>query len=220
MCENQISVYALDCSVFSDAALFSECYALLPALRQRKIDAMRREADRRLSLGAGVLLHRLLPAGAEERIAVGAQGKPYLPGSDVKFNLSHAGDYAVCAIGQAEIGCDIEQARGYNLRVARRFFGASETALLEAAPPGERERLFFRLWTLKESYLKATGDGLARPLNEACFAFPEGRARYLGTDPFFFKEYSAPPQYYCAVCSTAPALFEDEIKYIDPLKGT
>ena len=214
--QHEIRLYALHCAVLSDAALFRACYARMPAYRQRKIDSMKRESDRLLSLGAGLLLEIALPAGASEKIAFGAREKPYLPDSGVHFNLSHAGEYAICAVGDTPLGCDIERLRNYNMRVARRFFCEEEAALLEAADPEERELLFFRLWTLKESYLKATGDGLGRPLSEARFEPDRNEVKYFGKEPYVFREYAVAPQYCCAVCATAPARFCGEIIYYDP----
>ena len=125
----------------------------------------------------------------------------------MEFNLSHAGDYAVCAVGGAALGCDIEQIRKYNMSVARRFFCERETRLLEAAvTPEAQEDLFFRLWTLKESYLKAVGSGLSQPLSSFCVSFDTGRPALSGyEDVWQLREFSVAEGYRCAVCAPAAA---------------
>jgi 4'-phosphopantetheinyl transferase len=39
------------------------------------------------------------------------------------------------------------------------------------APPGEQANIFFRLWPLKGAFIKATGEGLSRPLDSFFFSF-------------------------------------------------
>ena len=98
----------------------------------------------------------------------GKEGKPYFRDLPFYFNLSHSGDYVLCAVSSAEIGTDIQQHCGKNVeRLARRFFTEREAAALEQA--GEeretRERLFYRLWARKEAYGKLTGKGIAAALS-------------------------------------------------------
>lgn len=97
-------------------------------------------------------------------------GKPYLKDyPSLQFNLSHSGDYAVCAITQnAPLGIDIEccsdplsPARNF-LSIAKRFFAPDEyKKILEAK---NRESYFLTLWTRKEAYLKLLGKGLSHGL--------------------------------------------------------
>ena len=76
------------------------------------------------------------------------------------FNLSHAGDYAAAVFDEGEVGIDVEQARRVNVNVMRRQFTAEENAYLLSEPDA-----FLRLWTRKESYCKAVGEGLHLPLS-------------------------------------------------------
>ncbi|MFQ3632504.1 4'-phosphopantetheinyl transferase family protein [Roseiflexus sp.] len=103
------------------------------------------------------------------RIRTLAYGKPAIDGDTaIRFNLSHSGDLALCAIaGGREIGVDVEQIRP-DLdwdRLARCFFSADEVAALEALEPKHRLEGFLRCWTRKEAYLKARGEGLALSLD-------------------------------------------------------
>lgn len=104
-----------------------------------------------------------------------AEGKPYLVNSPLYFNLSHSGNFAALAVSAAgEIGIDIETIRPRNfLAIAERYYHADELKQLLATPETEREPLFFKLWTLKEAFFKATGGGISSGLDKACFQITE-----------------------------------------------
>ena len=96
----------------------------------------------------------------------GEHGKPELPRSGVSFNLSHSGHVALPAVtsGDLRLGVDVEErvAQRAHDRLARRFFSTQEADSYATLPEGERADAFYRLWTRKEAYLKATGEGLSR----------------------------------------------------------
>jgi len=89
--------------------------------------------------------------------------------SGVTFNVSHSGGIALLAFTRRrDIGVDVEQVRSdFDLEaIARRFFSADEQKQLAAVPAEEKPEAFFRCWTRKEAYIKATGDGLSLPLSQ------------------------------------------------------
>ena len=102
----------------------------------------------------------------------GAHGKPALiaePNSsaDLRFNLSHSGDYCLCAVALGrEVGVDVEVVRSdvACLDLAERFFTRREYDDLRQAPEENRHARFFSHWTCKEAYLKARGMGIASGL--------------------------------------------------------
>ncbi|MBI5283028.1 MAG: 4'-phosphopantetheinyl transferase superfamily protein [Candidatus Solibacter usitatus] len=91
-------------------------------------------------------------------------GKPFLPGSTVSFNLSHSGPLAAVALASGlEVGVDVEAPRrlhGDALSLAARFYHPEECRMLTAVPGRGREAAFLRLWTARESLVKALGAGL------------------------------------------------------------
>ena len=77
--------------------------------------------------------------------------------------------YAVCAVSKQPVGIDIERIGAYQPNVARRVCSDAEQKLLEQCE--DPARLFYRLWTLKESYVKLTGTGISVPLSQITFSF-------------------------------------------------
>ena len=213
---DEIRLYALDCAPFADPALFQAYFDRLPMWRRQKTERIKPPGEKRLSLGAGVFLLSLFPEKDLSRIRFGENGKPYFEESGVSFNLSHAGQYAVCAVGRGALGCDIERMRPYSERVAERFFHPYETGLLASEPdPERRQALFFRLWTLKESVLKASGKGLTQPLNSFYITFENGAPAAGGLSfGAALKEYTAPSGYVLAACAPAGSGFAPGVQYL------
>ncbi len=134
--------------------------------RKQKIEKCLQEKGRRQNLGAAILLEQVLKqyGRSTEEIVRGENGKPEIEG--FYFNLSHAKDYVICAVGDSPIGCDIEAVKDAPLRIAERYFSESEKEQLNRATTiEEKSDVFYRMWTIKESYLKMTGEGLRVPLN-------------------------------------------------------
>ena len=86
-------------------------------------------------------------------------------GEPLSFNLSHSGDWAVCAVSSDRaIGVDVERVRPLNDadRIAKRICSAREQSALEACPEDARHAMLFAYWTCKEAFAKARGEGLGR----------------------------------------------------------
>jgi 4'-phosphopantetheinyl transferase len=96
--------------------------------------------------------------------AKGEHGKPYLPGSRLRFNMSDSGTVALYAVTlDTEVGVDVERIREMDAAasIAARFLPAAEAEAVRADPMS-----FFRVWTRREAYLKCIGVGL-RKIGEA-----------------------------------------------------
>ncbi|MCC4788699.1 4'-phosphopantetheinyl transferase superfamily protein [Vibrio splendidus] len=117
------------------------------------------------------------------RFEYGEKGKPSLIEKQqietgLNFNISHSKEHLLIAVCQREgkpvqLGVDIEHARSStNIdSIMKHYFSDKELAdLLELSKEEQRER-FFDLWALKESYIKATGKGLATSLRSFSFKF-------------------------------------------------
>lgn len=113
-------------------------------------------------------------APSDWRFDKGEKDKPELvnPPLPLRFNLSHTKDLIICAVTLTDdIGCDVENTTRTNqvLSIAERFFSSSETQALFSLPKEQQRQRFFDYWTLKESYIKAWGLGLAIPLKDFSF---------------------------------------------------
>lgn len=142
--------------------------------------------------------HRLLreclrPYGIDysesTKIIKGELGKPSLADyPDVHYNITHADGIAAAVSCKKECGIDAERVRKYRPNVIKRAFSEGEKTLIENTPEEERDLLFFRLWTLKESYVKAIGIGVSYPMNTAEFSF-DGDEIITNIEGYSFKQY-------------------------------
>ena len=122
--------------------------------------AMRGEGARLRCLGAGWLLHRVF--GARE-YRCNEWGRPEFVGEGPFFSLSHSGTKVMLLVSDFPCGCDIEE-RIPNRpleRIAERFFHPAEFEDFQRL--GASPDLFYRLWTLGESYMKGVGKGFGLP---------------------------------------------------------
>jgi len=130
----------------------------------------------------GILASYLHIPPAEIPITTGPFGKPVVPGSQLRFNVSHSSGLFVCivAVGK-EVGIDIERVRKMPdmEQIARRFFAPLELESWNQMPEKERTVAFFRCWTRKEAFLKATGEGLSRSLETFAVSLGNGRGNCL-----------------------------------------
>lgn len=134
-----------------------------------------------------VLGERLGVPPASLRFVENAHGRPLVPPpATLKFNITHTeGWVGVLVSAEHEVGCDVEAlARAPTLlRLAPTVFAEAELAGLRALPEGLRPERAVRLWTLKESYIKARGKGLALSLQGFAFHFDEAGAVQLEVSP-------------------------------------
>jgi 4'-phosphopantetheinyl transferase len=148
--------------------------------------------------------------------------KPYLKNQDnIYFNISHSGDWVVCALSLKEVGVDVEKIRKINFNIARRFFSDVEVKHLFELPEKHQINYFFDLWTLKESYLKALGTGLTKPLGSFT-VISDSRGVALFEDKqqveVFLKKFNIDNEHKLSVCSYEDIFCEDmEHLFIDDL---
>ncbi len=134
----------------------------VPDWRKRHIMKYKNPIDRKMSLGAWRLMENVLQKKgfSPDNVTLGASGKLLCYGAH--FNLSHSGGMIVCAFGGAPVGCDIEKAESAPFEIMERVFLQSERDYIDGACNGEDKiRRFFKIWTMKESYIKMTGEGLS-----------------------------------------------------------
>lgn len=158
----------------SEARRLAELERLLnDGERERALSFRNRQARERFVVGRGMLREVLAgylcrdPRGLQ--FATGEHGKPFLLGESLCFNLSHSGDCWLLAVSDmAAIGVDVENIRPRSgmQAIARRCFSENEYGYWLSLPELKREQAFFRLWTLKEAFVKAVGRGIALGLEQ------------------------------------------------------
>lgn len=109
--------------------------------------------------------------GSGKMIEKGRYGKPYLKGMEqCHYNISNTDGMVVCAVSDICVGVDVERRKPFRKGILRKCASNLETEyILETEEKKQQEERFFQLWTLKESYIKMTGEGMRIPLQEVAF---------------------------------------------------
>lgn len=163
--------------------LFAAYESLLTEDERVRHQRLRFERDKRQFLATRALVRTVLscyePAvsPSEWRFAIGERGKPSISepasASGWHFNLSNTRGLVVCAVSgvHSRLGVDVERLDRSNdlLALADRYFSPMEVSELRTLSSSEQPSRFFDYWTLKESYIKAHGLGLAIPLDSFSF---------------------------------------------------
>lgn len=145
-----------------------------PLVRQRYIEVRGRL---RMLLGEAVL-----QAPDQLRIARTDRGKPYLPDHpECVFNISHTTNQLAIAIASdCQLGVDIEryQPRSNLAALVKKCFAEEEAAYWHNLPEDQKTPEFYRFWTKKEAFVKATGRGIALGLKQ-CVVNPQQADSFL-----------------------------------------
>lgn len=180
---------------------------IISEYRIKKAIKYKSEKDRKLSILSSLLLDKALQkyglCEQNMQYSTNEYGKPYfINAKELHFSISHSGDYAMVVLSDKEIGCDIQQIKDINMGIADRFFTADEREYVKST--GD----FFRIWTYKESFIKAVGKGLAIPLNSFTIKGLETDKPYCEYEGkiYRFKEFDNINGYCIAVCEEEKGL--------------
>ena len=153
------------------------CKELLNAVERKRAERFYfTKHQRRFAVARGTLrrilsLYLEIPAGDIE-FDYSDHGKPSISEQQnpkhVSFNLSHSGEWILLGVTQHDaLGVDIEQRSDRcTLDIAKRFFAPAEVEQLCELPPNQQQGEFFHIWTQKEAFIKAVGEGLSYPLDK------------------------------------------------------
>lgn len=197
-------IFVTTTDALADEKMYEKAYSLVPEYRRNKADKMKMRENKLQTVTAGLLLNYAVGIWNKKirekdykyedihyervdtisviqannqcfdyEIAYNSQGKPYfLTHREIFFNISHSSNYVVCVVGNRPVGIDIEGGRKGRQNLAKRFFDASEAEWIEGQDSDER---FFRIWTLKEAYGKATGQGVLDILSKIVYKLEKGK---------------------------------------------
>lgn len=214
-----VAVYITDVRQWDEDSLYHKELALLPKKRQQHVEGYKHMPDKRRSLAGSILLCKAFkehyPTVDMNRLefAKGADGKPYIKEyPEFHFNISHSGNYTVCAVSNTEIGIDIQQLREVKTDIAARFFSNEERAGIEAfsqgkeQPEAAKKQMLFRFWAAKEAYVKLTGKGM-KELQSFTVDLETGHISYRNENEavaVWLKEYDIGSDYVLTVCAKEP----------------
>lgn len=217
-----IEVYAIKNSDHIRDKTFQALFQTLSPERQDYVSKFRRASDYQRSVLGDAMVHRTL----REKLGQGrtnielvrnAYGKPFLKDHEgLHFNVSHSGQWIVCAVGREPVGIDVEKMEAVDMDIAKRFFHKTEFNALINRDASARVSHFFDLWTLKESYIKAVGKGLHLPLDSFALELLGGEwAPVVGEsgETYYFRQYAIEEGYKLSVCSLSRH-FPERIQYV------
>lgn len=122
----------------------------------------------------------------------------------LSFNWSHSGNWIVFSMDCEPVGIDVEKIREIDVvNIAKRFFDRQEFEQIDKLKHKRRLSHFFRLWTLKESYIKWKGTGLNTSLNSFRFIYNEiGEFKFTNDhgDNCFFRIIHLDEDHYATIC--------------------
>lgn len=180
--------------------------------RIQKIKACKKQEKKEECTLSGLLLDFVLKQhGMTEKEAVfteNADGKRLLETGDI--NLSHSGNYVVCAYDNAPVGVDIQKIVRDKSGIAKRFFSEEEAKWIQMQE--DMALAFTRMWTWKESYAKQKGSGIFKTKSEF-YMTPDGeiceRNAKNAKEQIYFKEILLDG--YCLTICTAKKPYLGEI---------
>jgi|GEM_PF-354923 len=180
---NNIHLWFAKDKTITNANLLNQYYSLLSEAEQKRYQNFIVDKHRHQYLITRALLRTTLSkyhtdvAPHQWRFNQNPYGKPFqtnISHPPLYFNLSHTEGMIVLAIAQHEhIGVDIECIKpdALSVNVAKKYFSKTEVNHFTQLPKSQQTARFFDLWTLKEAYIKACGQGLLIPLDEFSFTF-------------------------------------------------
>lgn len=122
------------------------------------------------------------------------------------FNISHSGDFVVCAIDDENVGIDIEKENYIKFaNIAKDYFTISEFNYIVKQDLDDKLSKFYEIWTLKESYIKCCGQDLSIPLKSFSINIDEyGNIKVTINNKHkghIFKTFKIDSDYKIAICS-------------------
>ncbi len=203
-----ITTYIMKTDFLSDDETFNRYYYNMSIKRREKTDRYKFMASRIESVGAGILVDEFLKSyGLREKNMTYLQndfGKPYFKEfHNIHFSISHTKGYVMCSFGDVNVGADIQVQSKDVVGLAKRFFTESECEyIFSKADRQLQKEAFYRVWVLKESFIKTIGRGMSVKLDSFSVIGENGVEIIQSYDDnkYYVKEYLL-DGYSIAVCS-------------------
>lgn len=185
-----------------------------------KIQKLNHKEDKIRTLIGEVLIRNIIKenlAISNEDIVfeINRYGKPFLRDNpNFNFNISHSGNYVVCAIDHKPIGIDIEKIISIEYKsISKNFFTSKELNFIMEENLNNQLNKFYEIWTLKESYVKACGQGLYMSLKAFSMEYEDnGDIKVIINNKYDecrIKSFNLESSYKMAVCSFSKIITKD-----------
>ncbi|SUY47142.1 phosphopantetheinyl transferase [Clostridium putrefaciens] len=194
--------------------------------RRRKTKKYARRIDQRRCIVGEILLRYILwkhygITSKEIVFQYNEYGKPLLiKPKGIHFNISHSGEWVLCGVSDMPIGIDVEGRMVEVVAIAERFFSEDENRYINSHLLCDKYDAFYKIWTLKESYIKCVGMGLQIPLDSFSFVFLKEQINMFVDgrldNKYIFKSKKISDRYHMALCILGKTcnLWENDIKNI------
>ncbi|MCT4620240.1 MAG: 4'-phosphopantetheinyl transferase superfamily protein [Marinisporobacter sp.] len=202
-----MKIYAVHSDRQLDRNDFEQLISWVTPIEQDKIKHYRRWQDAQNSIIGKIMIRSILCRRYQMNnytimFKKNDYGKPYiLNKEDIHFNISHSGEWIVCAIDTKPIGIDVEQIKLMDIDIAKGLFSSEEYEALMAIEEQQRLGYFYDLWTLKESYIKADGRGLSISLDTFSCVSNEGQWDIISDKRYHCMQYDIDTGYKLSVCA-------------------
>lgn len=206
-----MEIYAVKISDINEENLKELCL-LIDSEKKCKIEKFVNKKDKIRSIISEILIRtiiikKLKISNKHIKFSKNQYGKPYLNEySNFNFNISHSGDYILCAIDNNIIGIDVEKIKNIEYKeIAKSFFTKKEFEYIVNQDLNVQLNKFYDIWILKESYIKCCGQGLSMKLESFSIEIDEFKNIKLLSNnkckDYIFKLFNIDLDYKVAVCS-------------------
>lgn len=193
-----MKIYSCNITTVSETEL-NEWFAAMGEERKESVLRLQNANKRKAKIAADRLCRLAISefCGIDSKsikFGLSEREKPFAVNCNVNFNISHSGDWVICAVSENEIGIDIEKKRHVNPRAAEKFACTGELEYISSHENG-----FFEIWTLKEAYFKCIGTGLGADIKTVSFEINDNNIKCSenGFDCSFIRIADG---YICSVC--------------------
>lgn len=206
---DKVRVFATKIDTSKSFLEYENFLDLISEQRQQNISKKLFDKDKISSLFSELLLFKVLKDyyylnPSDLIIKKTKYNKPYLANIDnVHYNISHSGDWVVCAVSPVPVGVDIEKIVDIDFSLISKYYSTKEIHEFKKVPKQHKLACFYNLWTLKESYIKAVGMGLSIPLDSFSIIKESNSFKLVSQNKvnYNFKQYEIDAEYKLSVCS-------------------
>lgn len=208
-----MEIYAVNIAEDLEMSLYEKFISYIDQKKAKKIHRLLNRKDKIRTLIGDILIRsvacdHLQISNEAIQYEYNDYGKPKLKGwHRFHFNVSHSGDWVVAVVDERPSGIDIEQVNSIEyMEIAERFFSKQEFDWLRTQDADKGPENFYKLWTLKESYIKLIGDGLSIPLDSFSVIIEKDDDIYVeeSSDKYeerYLRLFSIDTNHVMAVCS-------------------